>query len=169
MTNSKLKKTFIFLDIAAILITLFFIFSFSLQDVESSTDTSRTVTDVIEEKIPPIKNAIEENRLTKGRLESILRSIAHATEFAILGMEMMILLLLLPLRPLKLTAYLPFFVCLLLGVADECLQMLNDRSSEVIDIVKDFAGAAFGGLLVLLVYAIICRLEAKKALTDGKK
>lgn len=165
MKNQKIKTLLIILDVIAILISLFFIFRFSFQDAKKSDETSKAVTDFVGENVSPVKTALEEKKVTRAKLDSIIRSLAHAFEFSILGAEMMLLLLLLPVRPLKFTVYLPYFVCLMLGVLDECLQMTNDRASEVIDVVKDFAGSVLGGLVVLLVYAIILRVMNKKALT----
>lgn len=167
MKGNVLKTLCAILDIIAILLTLIMIFGFSLQDVEKSNVSSGTVTEIIEEKVTPIKEAVEENKITRNQLEAFIRSLAHASEFALLGAEMMFLLLLLPLRPLKFTAYMPFFACLMLGVADECLQMTNDRSSEVIDVVKDFAGSIVGGALVLLIYMLVTYIKKKKDLTKS--
>lgn len=165
---SKKRIAAIVIDSILIILTLAFIFGNSLLNVEKSTDASENVSGIVE-KLPPIQSAIEENKITKGEIDGIVRSIAHAIEFSALGAETMLLLLLLGIRPLCLSAFLPFFLCLILGIADESLQMLSDRAAEVVDIIKDFAGSLFGGLAVLGIYGIIRWVKKKKSKQEQQR
>ena len=159
MTKKRIAA--IIIDSILIILTLVFIFGNSLKNVEESTDDSKGVTEIVE-KLPPVHYAIADNKLQKGEIEGFLRSLAHAFEFALLGAEFMLLLLLAGLKPLSLSVYLPFFICLILGVADESLQMLTDRAAEVVDVIKDFAGSLLGGLTVLGIYGLIRIRNRKK-------
>lgn len=165
---SKTVSAAIIIDCILIILTLSFIFGNSLKNVEKSSNDSEKITEIVE-KLPPVQTAIEKEIINKNDLEGIIRSMAHIFEFTLLGAELMLLLLLVGLKPLYLSAFLPFFLCLVLALADESLQMLSDRSAEVIDIIKDFSGSALGGLSVLGIYGIICKTKkkSKKTQTDS--
>ncbi|MEE0969228.1 MAG: hypothetical protein U0M06_07670, partial [Clostridia bacterium] len=60
---SKIRMSAIIIDVIFIILTLAFIFGNSLQKVEESTNISDGVTDIVE-SIPPIKEAIEEEKIT---------------------------------------------------------------------------------------------------------
>lgn len=160
MTKKRIAA--IIIDSILILLTISFIFGNSLMDVKQSTNASDSVTEMVE-KLPPVQNAIQNNKITKNDLDRIIRSFAHIIEFCALGIETMLLLLLAKLKPLSLSVFLPFFFCLILGLADECLQLRTDRAAEVIDVLKDFAGSLVGGLAVLAIYSIISIYKRKKA------
>lgn len=160
--SEKTRKILVAIDILLILLTIGFIFDNSLEDVEKSTNSSTAVTETVE-KIPPVKKAIEEKRLTFGKLEGIIRSLAHVAEFVLLGALVMLLLLLSKVRPLAVSVYMPFFFCLLVGIADECIQLTNDRACEVVDVIKDFVGSLIGGGLVLAIYGISYAVAKRKA------
>ena len=158
---SKIRIAVIALDCLLIVLTLVFIFGNSVQNVESSTNISRDVTGVVE-KIPPVKEAIEKGVIEKDSLEGTLRSLAHVAEFAVLGAEIMLLFLLLGIGSFKFTVLAPIILCLLIGFTDEGIQLLNDRSSQISDVIKDFAGSLCGILFILLIYGIIKLTKAKK-------
>lgn len=166
MTKTKIAA--IIIDSILILLTLVFIFGNSLQGTEKSSEMSESVTEMVEQ-LPPVQQAIKENKIQKGSLEGVIRSIAHSIEFAVLGAELMLLLLLVELKPLSLSVFLPFFLCLVLALADESLQMLNDRSAEVVDITKDFVGSIIGGLAVLGVFALTRRKKTSKKINKDNK
>ena len=75
----------------------------------------------------------------------------------------MLLLLLSKVRPLAISVYMTFFFCLLVGIADECIQLTNDRACEVVDVIKDFVGSLIGGGLVLAIYGISYTIAKRKA------
>lgn len=152
MTKARISA--IIIDSILILLTLVFIFGNSLQNVEQSTNTSEGVTNIIVEKIEPIKEAVESNKITVGEVEAFTRSLAHVLEFAALEAEFMLLFLLIPLRPLWGGIMLTVSSSLVLSVLDEALQMLNDRAAELVDVGKDFFGACLGVISVLAIYAL---------------
>lgn len=158
---TKIKISAIIIDSILIILTLSFIFGNSLKNVEKSTNDSMGITEIVE-KLPQVQDAITNNKIKEHHLDGIVRSFAHALEFAVLGAEIMLLFLLIDLKPLYLSVYLPFFICLILGLADESLQMLSDRAAEVTDVIKDFAGAVIGGLATLLLYKITGINTSKK-------
>ncbi len=155
------RKIFIIADIILIALTLIFIFGNSLQNSESSDTSSESITDIVEQ-LPPVHDAIQEEKITQGELHEVVRSLAHVAEFFALGAELMLLVILLKLKPLAIAAFLPLFTGLALGVIDESLQMLNDRSAEIVDVLKDFLGVTIGVLLVLAVYGAVMLFSNKK-------
>ncbi|MEE0969556.1 MAG: VanZ family protein, partial [Clostridia bacterium] len=103
----------------------------------------------------------EEEKITRDELDGAVRALAHVAEFFLLGAEAMLLVLLCSLRPIVAATFLPIFSCLAVGVIDESLQMLNDRSAQFVDIMKDFAGGVLGTLAIFAVYIIICKVKNK--------
>ncbi len=153
---SKKRIIAIVLDLILILLTLFFIFGNSAKNVEKSGADSESVTGFIEQ-LPPIKEAIENNKLQPGSLEGPIRSFAHFFEFAILGAELMLLMIL-----LKSSSHIKyfFFVILLsfiLGLSDEIIQSFTDRATEAVDVLKDVGGGTFGAFCIFIVYLFMKR------------
>lgn len=167
--TQKTRMILLAIDVLLIILTIGFIFSNSLKDVEQSTNASEKVMDTVINTVPPVRDAIESDRITLGFLEEIIRSLAHVAEFILLGALTVIFLLLSKIRPLSISAYLPFFFCLLVGIADECLQLTNDRACEVVDVIKDFAGSVIGGALVFAVFGIMLAVKHRKKLKGTSK
>lgn len=156
---SKKRVAAIIIDFILILVTLAFIFGNSLKDVESSSNQSEPITEIVE-KIPSVESALENKEITHSQIKSIVRSFAHVAEFALLGALVMILMLLLDVKIPRATIT-TLVSSLVVGIADECLQTLTDRSCELIDIAKDFAGSAIGSAFVLMIYLIITTIKKK--------
>ena len=160
---SKKRFIAIIIDLILILLTLFFIFGNSMKNTEKSGADSESITSIIEQ-IPPIKQAIEENKLEPGSLEGPIRSFAHFFEFSILGAELMLLIIL-----LKVSCNIKYFLfivllCFILGLADEIIQSFSDRSTEVADVLKDIGGGAFGAFCVYVIYLPIKKKQIKSKL-----
>ncbi len=151
----------VIVDLILIILTLSFIFGNSLQNVETSTKTSEGIVEKVE-KLPPVQNAIKEEKLTHGGLVEIIRSLAHVAEFALLGAEIMLLVLLLELKPVNLWVFAPLGLCLLVGTTDEWIQSFSDRSPELVDILKDMLGSLIGGAVAFGAYFGVKRLFEKK-------
>jgi len=86
--------------------------------------------------------------------DGVLRKIAHASEFAVLGIE----LTLLPRHKLK--GRLPMLALYGLGIAfiDETIQLFVDgRAGLIIDVWIDFGGFTVGVLLTSLIRLLIAR------------
>lgn len=159
---TKTRIVAIIIDSILILLTLAFIFGNSLQTVEESTNTSEGVTNVIVEKIEPIREAVENNKITVDEVEAFTRSLAHVLEFAALGAEFMLLALLIGLKPLWCSTLLTISLCLVLSILDEATQTLTDRAAEIADVAKDFSGACLGAFGVLCLYGIMLALKKRK-------
>ena len=89
---SKLRKIAIIINVILIVLTVSIIFRNSLQSAKASTAESEGLTEIVE-KLPPIKEAIENNKITSKDVEISLRSLAHVAEFAALGALSMLLIL----------------------------------------------------------------------------
>ncbi len=157
---SKKRITAIVIDLLLIALTLFFIFGNSMKNVEKSGADSESVTHFIEQ-LPPIKEAIDNNKLQPGSLEGPIRSFAHFFEFSFLGAELMILMIL-----LKSSCHIKYFLfvlllCFILGISDELIQSFTDRATEVLDVIKDLEGGAFGAFVIYIIYLPI-RLKKRK-------
>lgn len=157
---SKKRIVAIIIDLILILLTLFFIFGNSAKNVEKSSADSENVTGFIEQ-LPPIKEAIENDKLQPGSLEAPIRSFAHFFEFSILGAELMLLIIL-----LKCSCNIKYFLfvillCFILGLADEIIQSFTDRATEVVDVLKDIVGGAFGAFVIYIIYLPIKKNKNK--------
>ena len=94
--------------------------------------------------------------------EHFVRKLAHFTEFAALGF----LLCLLFERYFLAAAH-----GLFAAVADESLQLLSGRGSQVKDVLLDFTGVLFGALAALLLWLLWKWWTEKrngKSYTEGK-
>ncbi len=128
-----------------IVITLGFIWGNSMLPAEDSSEISGSlmifVEDFLERIIPGYSPAQDTS-------DTLIRKLAHFTEFMILGIELTILLY----QLLKRNLILPPFCGLLAAVCDETIQIFSDgRSSQISDVWIDFGGVLLGFLLVLLI------------------
>ena len=86
-----------------------------------------------------------------------LRKLAHFTEFAALGAELLFLAAVR--RRLGLQAASNCgFASLLVALTDETIQLASGRNSQVLDVLLDFSGALTG----ILIAWLICRLIKKR-------
>ena len=76
-----------------------------------------------------------------------LRKLAHFTEFAALGAELLFL-----------AAVRRRLGLLLAALTDETIQLVSGRNSQVLDVLLDFSGALTG----ILIARLICRLIKKR-------
>ncbi len=159
----KTKKILIIIDILLILATVVFIISNSAAPSEKSNDTSQGVTDKVVDSVKPLKDAIEQDKVDKEDVHKGVRKIAHFLEYALLGAEMMLLLILIfPSAPMKYLIYILFFG-LALGVCDESVQKLTDRTSSTTDVMIDFGGFCIGIAFAYLVAIAVRAVMKKKA------
>ena len=134
------KKILIFL----LVLTLAFIWGNSLLDAEHSSTGSGRVVEFLEV-------FFGEGNVS----EHLVRKLAHFSEFALLGAELMLLFEKLPLAAAH---------GLFAAVTDEALQLLSDRSGEVKDILLDFSGSVCGAAFILIILLIL-----RKADKNGQK
>lgn len=133
-----------------VLLAILFIFCNSLQNGPESKEASNTVMEFLRpvlDLIPGLEDP--ENR------EFVIRKGAHLFEFFLLGVLSGSFAVVFQRRFGK-----PFwahvlFLALLAAVIDEFIQSFTGRTSEVSDVLIDFAGALIGFVAVLLMDGII--------------
>ncbi len=136
--------------ICIIAITLIYIWNNSLQSAIVSNGQSKRVLEVIEEvfRTPPLDTE---------EAQRIVRKAAHVLEFALLGLEMALLLYFTgKMRRQNLMAI--FFIGLASAVMDETIQVFSQRGSQVMDIWIDFAGFASGIGITLVAYTLFSKV-----------
>lgn len=92
----------------------------------------------------------------------IFRKLAHGTEFLVLGIELNLLLFIIGKYNYK-NIYLPLATGLLVGVIDECIQILSDRGPMVTDVLIDFGGVVVASLIFFIVWLIVKKIKNKTA------
>ena len=159
----KAKRVLIIVDVLLIIATIVFILSNSATPSEKSNNTSQGITDKVIENVESLKDAIEQEKIEKEDVHKSVRKIAHVLEYALLGAELMLLLLLIfPADPMKYLIYALFFG-LALGVCDESVQKLTDRTSNTVDILRDFGGLCLGiAFAYFITFAVRAMLKRKK-------
>ncbi len=86
-----------------------------------------------------------------------LRKLAHFTEFAALGAELLFLAAVRRRLGLQAASNCAF-ASLLVALTDEMIQLASGRNSQVLDVLLDFSGALTG----ILIAWLICRLIKKR-------
>lgn len=86
-----------------------------------------------------------------------LRKLAHLTEFAALGAELLFLAAVRRRLGLQAASNCAF-TALLAALTDETIQLISGRNSQVLDVLLDFSGALTG----ILIAWLICRLIKKR-------
>lgn len=152
MTLQRLKRCLY----VAIVITVVLIFSFSLKNGEDSTEQSNW----IEKNMQAVIDMVED---TVG-VEVNVRKVAHFSEFALLGAEVIFLYLLANKHDVS-RLFNVFGVGLLTAVSDESIQLLiPGRCGQIKDVQIDMAGYICGAALTAAVYYSVNFLRKK-----GKK
>lgn len=128
-----------------IVATLAFIFVQSLLPPEKSSEESGTVGEIIGEIIPP-------ETPTGEYIQTNLRKLAHFTEFALLGAETSLYILLFVRRIKYSLLSLPS--ALLVALFDETVQIFSGRGPAIKDVWIDFAGFAFSAVVFYTVAAL---------------
>ena len=85
-----------------------------------------------------------------------LRKLAHFTEFAAFGAELLFLAAVRRRLGLQAASNCAF-AALLAALTDETIQLISGRNSQVLDVLLDFSGALTG----ILIAWLICRLIKK--------
>jgi VanZ family protein len=140
-----------YIGVGIIIITLLYIWNNSVQSTTRSNEQSSKVLDIIEEvfNTPPLDTV---------EAQYIVRKAAHVLEFAMLGLEMALLLYLTgKMRRQNLVGVL--FIGLVSAVTDETIQIFSRRGSLVMDVWIDFAGFTAGIGIVLIAYALLSRVK----------
>lgn len=157
MTRDKIKKIFLYILIAAIVLTVLFIFSNSLKPKDQSLEDSNAVGGIISSIFPP------DSDIGKFILEYI-RKIAHFTEYGLLGIEMALLVIFYFKKRIR-AGLISLNLSLVVAFIDESLQYISERGPSISDVWIDVGGFMF---FSLIVYAIafsahlIARLISRK-------
>lgn len=93
--------------------------------------------------------------------EHLIRKTAHFTEYAILGV--LLILAVYSFGRLRRSPTVPLFLGLLVPVLDESLQLFTEgRAGQLSDVLLDYAGALTGMALCLLVLILLRRRKRAK-------
>ena len=161
--DTKRNKLKIIISIL-ILLTVVFIWGHSFMTPEMSTEESSFVKEIVEAVVQSVSN---NEAFTIP--EIVIRKSAHFFEYAILGLELVILIVIN--RSLqsnddkkrglikKLLSLYPtaFVFSLLVGSVDETIQYFTGRYSSIWDVLLDLTGASFSILIFLLLRTIFLR------------
>jgi len=142
----KARKILTLVLTVLLVATVLFIWGNSMESKNESIEHSKEFAEAVE---PTLEFSIGEGNIT----DPLVRKLAHFIEFAVLGCELALLIILR--RRMKLQAAVNcLFVGLSIAVTDEALQLLSDRGSQVQDILLDFASVSTGIALIFLIYWI---------------
>lgn len=134
--------------VAALIWTLWFIFSHSMETASSSSSVSGGVQELLQEVLRRLGHPELAARLT----EHMVRKAAHFCEFALEGFLLLLITFVAAGRRLLRYLSWPAFLGLLTALCDETIQLFFDgRGSQVTDIWIDFAGVTAGILFGLAV------------------
>ena len=140
-----------------IVLTLVFIFGNSLEDRETSADTSAQ----FERLVEPVLRALPYGQLhTKEALSLVTRKLAHYIEFFLLGAQMAALAILLR-HAMPVRKRFILLACLMIAGADELLQFISRRAPQVQDALLDAFGALCGILFVYGVHRLLAGLRGE--------
>ena len=164
MDKSKNTKRIRLILSIIILLTVAIIWGHSFMTPEMSTEESSFVKEIVEAVVQSVSN---NEAFTIP--EIVIRKSAHFFEYAVLGLELVILItinkslqadddkkggLIKKLLSLYPTA---FIISLLVGFVDETIQYFTGRYSSIWDVLLDLAGASFSILIFLLLRTIFLR------------
>ena len=148
-----------------ILLNMAAIFGFSAEKAETSKVTSKKVTEsLLEITIPGFsqKPEAEKNEIVK-KADSTVRTLAHFSEYTLLGFLFSLHLSLYKMNKIK-KASLAFTGCTLYATLDEIHQIfVPGRSFQFTDILTDASGSLLGIFLLSLIFYLIKKLKKEPA------
>lgn len=154
------KNIMLFLR-CAVIITVLVIFGFSLQNGEESTQQSDWFAEQIQAAVDFVEDSIG--------VEVNVRKIGHFSEFALLGVETMLLYLLSGKRKIS-ELFNVFGLGLTTAVTDESIQLfVPERSGQIRDVQIDMAGFICGAVLLCGVYYLVRFIRKKYSVKEGKQ
>ena len=157
---NRTRNIILIVSLVVVTATTAFIFSNSMQDTADSWDKSNIVAALLEPILRRLYNhagswfewATTTGVITYG---VFVRKLAHFTEYFILGAECALVTTILTRRIATPHLWGCLFVPLAVAVLDEFAQSFFDRTSQVADVLLDFAGACSGIIVVLIIAAIV--------------
>lgn len=145
MRNKKLWRV---VSVCLCALCVIFIFSNSLDNGEESSAKSGLVVAVLQQVAEIFTDGATVS-------ESFVRTMAHFSEFALLGFLLMLSVKTFTQRYLK-NIFLVLFISLAVAVIDEILQLFSSgRASDVLDVAVDFSGAVTGILFFVLIVKLL--------------
>lgn len=158
------KKIIILRIILIILLVIVFIniFGFSSQNSEQSGNLSRTITLKITQNIKTIQNLENgQKEQTLNIIETVIRKVAHFSEYTIVGILLMSLISTYNLRQ-KNRFLISIGIGFLYACSDEFHQLfVPGRSAQFTDVLIDTAGVCMGCFIIYLILLVIKRYKAK--------
>ena len=157
----KSKKTFRIIMTVIILLTVAIIWGHSFMTPEMSTEESSFVKEIVEAVVQSVSH--NEAFVIP---EVVIRKSAHFIEYAILGLELAILITINKSIPAddkkrslikRILSIYPtaFILSLFIGAVDETIQYFTGRYSSIWDVLLDLSGASFSIGIFLLVRSLI--------------
>jgi len=138
-----------------IITTLAFIWGNSLESIPESQSKSLAVLEMVK---PFLEVFVGEDNAT----DHLVRKIAHFIEFGVLGCELALLIILRRREKWQPIANGLFFG-LAAAVADESLQLLSARGSQVQDVLLDYCGFICGMAVTLAVATLVRSVKRKQS------
>ena len=140
------------------------IFSNSLKTGMESSTQSLAVTDAVQgvaQVIAPSSGVATATGDAYDKLHSVIRSIAHFSEFALLGA--LLIWCYLSYTREKAFCVVPLGLIVLTPIIDECLQTFTGgRGAELYDIFLDTVGGLLGAIVAFFLFLLIVRMRKRK-------
>ncbi len=137
------------------LLCLAFIFGNSLDNAQESAQKSGAIVKLIQKAV----DVVSPGTVVR---EVVIRKMGHFSEFALLGLLLLLCVRVHTERYLQ-NIFIPLFFSLAAAVSDEMIQLAGEgRSSEVRDVVIDFSGAVTGIIICILCVILYNRAATKK-------
>ena len=145
MRNKKLWRV---MSVCLCVLCVIFIFSNSLDNGDESSFKSGFVVAVLQGVVNFFTDGVTVS-------ESFVRTMAHFSEFALLGFLLMFCVKTFTQKYLK-NIFIVLFISLAVAVVDEILQLFSaGRASDVLDVAVDFSGAVTGILFFVLIVKLL--------------
>ena len=163
LSKNKMSKKIIAyrsILIALLIIVFINIFGFSSQDSEESGNLSRTITVSITKNIKVIqKLEVDERNKVLDVLETVVRKLAHFSEYTVVGILIMLLMSTFNLKNIN-----KFFISVGVGFLYACSDELHQlfvpgRSAQFTDVLIDTSGVFMGCIIVFLMILFIKRCK----------
>lgn len=134
----------------ALIATISFVFSNSMQIAEESSGTSQHVLQIIQDAV----TALGAPGLAEEITEHFVRKLAHICEYMLVGFWLMLCLRVYTKHFFRHITW-PMFGALFIALIDETIQLFSEgRSASVSDIWIDFFGAMLGLLIGLFILCL---------------
>lgn len=153
---STKRKIAVSIIIIMIALTIGFIWGNSLKTKEESSESSESVSNVIQVVVDTVfgEDVVQVEN-------GVVRKFAHATEFAALGLEFCLLIIALKQESYK--RYLQILpIGLFVAAMDEGLQFVSLRGPSIIDVFIDFGGFFIMTAIFIAIFAIRNKVKAKR-------